>query len=87
MHGLITLFLEVIALVIILLLVRLFCSCRPCLCNKNDCGIDHLDDNRHVVGHCDRVGCFDGSCNSCDGAVGSSNHGCKRQEDEPSSSI
>jgi hypothetical protein len=33
------------------------------------------------------MGHFDGSRASCDNAAGSSNHGCMRWEDEPSSSL
>ncbi len=59
MHGLVALFLEVIALAIILLFVGLV------RCNKEDRGVDCLDDNNWVIGCHKYVGCFDGSCNNC----------------------
>ncbi len=78
MHGLVTLFLEVIALAIILLACRTCCSsCR---------GADCLDDDSWIVNHCGCVVCFDDSCNIYDcNADGSLIHGYVQQEADCSS--
>ncbi len=84
MHGLVALFLGVIA----------FCnhpSCRrtwnfssPCPHVEGNRGADPLDDDSQVGDHCNRVGCFDDGCGSYDCHVdGSSIHGYAPQEDDP----
>ncbi len=83
-HDLFVLLLEVIGFAIIS--CRTF-SCCPSPCNKSDCGVNRLDGNCHIVVCCNRIGCFDGSCSSCNIAASIWSHFCKQWEDELSSSL
>ncbi len=65
MHGLITLFLEVIALAIILLVVGLAVPFCLCCCVNHNHGINHLNDDNQVSDRCNHVSCFDGNCDIC----------------------
>ncbi len=80
MHGLVAFFLELIHPSS----HTTFHSCSICLCDKSYCGINCLDDDCQVICHCNRVGCFNGSRNSCNDAASISNHSCMQQEDEQS---
>jgi hypothetical protein len=74
-HGFFTLFLEVIALAIILLVVGLVVL-RPCHCVDHNHGVDCLDNNSQVGNRCSHVDCFDGNRDICgNGAACSSIHG------------
>ncbi len=56
----------------------------PYCCNKDNCGINCLDDNSQVSSCRNCVGCFDDSHDTCgNDAAGSLIHGFARREDEP----
>jgi hypothetical protein len=85
-HGLVTLFLEVIVLCACNhpSCRRTCCSSCPCCRIEGDRGADRLDDDSRMVDHCGCVGCFNDSRNSYDCNVdGSLIHGYMRQEAEP----
>ncbi len=86
MHGLVALFLEVIVLAIILLLVGPFDLVVLIVVTKVIVALIVLMPIVRL-GHCDCVGQFDGSSDSCNNAAGSLNHGCVLWDDELSSSI
>ncbi len=85
-HGLVTLYLKVHACDHPSS-HRTCCSYSPCHCNKNVCGIDCLDNDSCIVGHCHCIGCFDDSPAYGDNAASSLIQGCARWEDESSFSL
>ncbi len=83
MHGLVALFLGVIALAIISC-CRTWSFLSPCRHVEGNPGVGHPDDDSQIGDCCDHVGHFDDSRGSydCD-ADGSFIHGYVRWEDEP----
>jgi hypothetical protein len=84
-HDLVVLLFEVIAFVVIFLLMGLFLVVLLFAMRESDHGINLLDGNCHFVVCCNSIGCFGGSCNSCDNDASGLSHGCIQWEDEPSS--
>jgi hypothetical protein len=84
MHGLVALFLGVIALAIILLVVGLVALCNLVVGSTTIVVLIILMSIVRVCYCCDCVGRFDGNCGTCDcNDDGSSIHDYARQEDEP----